>query len=645
MSCPGDEDAVARALEALPGLEERAAHLVAGLGWVRGLDVPPPPGEPETPDYYLYGVLGAKNVGKSSLVAALLGVEHRAEEDRELGEGTRRPRLYAAPELVEKVRTSFARAGVETDLAPSAGRAAQFSRIAFVDLPDIESRFSEHFETVLRIEDRILGLLVVRTAESSFDESFLERLGRFRRDDRDLYFVMNKFDQWVADFGGSEGEARAAASDHLAEVLRRLDLPTERVYPTDARPAALREKGGFDLGRLAKDLLSDKSTSELGRAKLRNWVHRLAAWVLALRGELDLEAGRRHLNAILGRSAAVVERLQKEGGSGDPVRELVPPALVDGFHRFLERTLEGSAESDRAESRLVRRVFARRVDGLPFVRLLAVPLFVAGDLADGLFSRLPRLVGARPALPGSDAVEAREALVAVVGAVEDRFALDRSALGRLYKGVPETGLWDEDAATRLLGTVLEDGARRREERVAARVVAPGVVYRLAVLAPLLWFALARPIAKAWVLAGRSFSPVSVMPVVPEVLLELTAPGYLLYGAACLVLLYGLVLAAEYRHAKTLVASGDDEIEARRARVAELARDFWLEVFDRVVPQGFRRLESEVREAETRTGELLAGLEALEPEAVAHAREEAARVTPGRKVGKRSSGWKEASAAG
>lgn len=292
-------------IERLGNLVERGRAAAMALGPVLRGELPPVPPEPETKDFYLYGVLGAKNVGKSSLVAAVLGLTHAPEEDRELGEGTRSPKVFASPELMPRVLACFARAGVEAEPARDAGRVAGLEKVAFVDLPDIESRFEDHLPMVMAVNGEIDGLLVVRTAESSFDEGFLEKLRAFRRPQMDVYLVMNKFDDWVAARDGDEGAARAVCSEHLATVLRGLELSTEDVFLTDARPPGVREADGYDLPRLATQLLQDKTTDELERAKLRAWVFSLRCWTDAVREAGDLARGRRAVGEVFERCARV----------------------------------------------------------------------------------------------------------------------------------------------------------------------------------------------------------------------------------------------------------------------------------------------------------------------------------------------------
>lgn len=615
-------------LERLPEIERRCRGVALGLSWVRDPRLDEVPGEPDTPDYYLYGVLGAKNVGKSSLVAAMLGVEHSPEDGRDLGEGTRLPRVYAAPDLLPRILDAFAKAGVEAEAAPEAGRAADFDRIAFVDLPDIESRFQDHFETVQRIEERILGLVVVRTAESSFDTRFLDRLRAFARDERDLYFVMNKFDQWVDSRGGDVAEAEAVCADHLAEALRKLELDMARVYMTDARPRDARQAEGFHLGRLQDDLLRDKSTDELSRAKQRAWVHALSTWTLEARRSLDLEAGRAHLDAIVEASQRVAQEVV-DAESAAPVARVVPAGVQESFRRFLERNLSTSAQAEVAESRLIRRVFFHRVEHLPLARLVAAPFELGGALLDTLRASLPRLPGAAvAALPGSDAAEGDEMVGGVAEAVNDAFFLDRTALARVYVDVPDEGVVSREEGARLLKGVLETWRRGREDQVCAGVRPPWVLTRLAMWVPPLWFALGRPLAQLWVAAQGPTGPSTALAVaaLPGVLVELTAPSYLLYAGLCVLAFYLLVLASELRYA--VRAAGDTRglEDARRRQAAQVERAFWARLFGEAIPARFRRLEHAMTACEAQLERIEASLREVDAEAYESAAEQTRRST-------------------
>lgn len=605
MTLPVDES-----FRRLATLEERGRSVLLTLGTACRRAPPPLPPEPDTKDFYLYGVLGAKNVGKSSLVASLLGVEHVPEEGRELGEGTRRPRVFASPALLPRVIDTLERAGVEAEPADRAGRVAGLEKVAFVDLPDIESRFEDHLPMVLAVNGEIDGLIVVRTAESSFDATFLEKLQAFRRPQMDLLLVMNKFDDWVA-ARGSEAEARAVCAEHLAEVLRGLDLSTEDVFMTDARLPDMREGEGFDVERLASRVLQDKSSEELERAKLRAWVFQLRTWTHQVRTAVDLPQGRRALRDVLERCARARDEIEA-GGPGVAVDALVAPGIRLGFERFVERGLAGSPQVERSETRLVRRVFHHRVERLPFARLMAAPMVMTGEVLDGLFGR----GGAgSPLLPTSDSREADEAVAGLVEAVNETLELDRAALEARFTGVPEGGMLTGEEARRALRTVFHGILDRREEAVCARVRQPWLVYRLAMWLPLAWFLVLRPLTELYLAKGAEWTPELVWATLPTALLRLTTPGYLIAAVATLVLFYGAVLLREYHLAFRAVHEVDRLEGAAKEWAGGLVRDLYREFFGVMIPGRLRRLGQCLDDAGLQLGAVDQGLREIDAEAV------------------------------
>lgn len=627
----------------LTSLEDRGRAARRTLETVTLAELPELPPEPETKDFYLFGVLGAKNVGKSSLVASLLGLEHEPEEGRELGAGTRRPRVFAGPELLPRVLETFARAGVEAEAADHPGLTAGLEKVAFVDLPDIESRFEDHLPQVMSVNGEIDGLVVVRTAESSFDQAFLDKLRAFRRPQMDLYLVMNKFDDWVAS-RGDLGEARAVCTEHLAEVLHGLDLSTEDVFMTDARPAEIREGDGYDLSRLARQLLRDKSAEELQRAKLRAWVFQLRTWSEALRREADLRAGQEVLAGVLTSCREVLEALESEGaplllGSGEARPALPAPAPAPGagrepeaspppapgglgkrvpasirerFDRFVERRLVTSRQVEQAEARLVRRVFHHRVEFLPFARVLGAPLFVLGELLDGLLGRGSS--GAASQLVAASDPEALEAVGGLFESINEGFELDRAALAESFRSVPEEGLLSREEGGRLLQAVFQRCLTSWEEKVCARVRPPWSAYQLAMWLPVLWFLLLRPLTKLYLARGTSTGWDLLVAGLPVVLLELTTPSALIAALVTLFLLYSVVLFREYHRAFRSVHDLDDLEGARLEWARGVTGDLYREVFGRVLPDRFRRLDQCLEDASEQLRLLDAGLEELDPEA-------------------------------
>ncbi len=594
-------------------LEELGHAAQMTLEPITQAELPPLPPEPETKDFYLFGVLGAKNVGKSSLVAALLGLTHEPEEGRELGAGTRSPKVFAAPELMPRVLACFAKAGVEAEPARNSGKVAGLEKVAFVDLPDIESRFHEHLPMVMAVNGEIDGLLVVRTAESSFDATFLEKLKAFRRPQMDMYLVMNKFDDWVADRGGDESEARAVCTEHLAEVLRGLDLTTQDVYLTDARPEGIREGLGYDLGRLTEQVLADKSTEELMKAKLRAWVFSLRLWTESLREATDLVRGRILLGSLLERCAVVERSLSQQEGL-DAVEEVVPSAVRTSFDRFLERILVGSRQVELAESRLVRRVFHHRVERLPFARIFAAPLFLVGEIFDGLIRTLAG--GSGPSVvASSDAGEVREAVATLVETINDSFELERAALAGSFQGVPPKQVLDLEEGKRVLQGVLHGALTRRDEAVLSRTRLPWMTYRIFMWLPIAWFLLGRSITTLYLKQGADFDWTSLGSSIPVALLELTTPSYLISAVCLLTLFYAAVVLREYHFAFRTVHNADVLEIGQKEWAKGIARELYREVIGTTVPTRFHKLGQRLDDAALQLTSMDEGLEALDPEAV------------------------------
>ena len=613
-------------------LEERFAHLATlvergraasmALGPVIRGELPELPPEPDTKDFYLFGVLGAKNVGKSSLVAAVLGLTHAPEEDRELGEGTRSPKVFASPELMPRVLSCFAKAGVEAEPSRDAGRVAGLEKVAFVDLPDIESRFDDHLPMVMAVNGEVDGLLIVRTAESSFDETFLAKLRAFRRPQMDVYLVMNKFDDWVAARDGDEGEARAVCTEHLAEVLRGLELSTEDVFLTDARPPGVRENDGYDLPRLGQQLLQDKSTEELERAKLRAWVFSLRCWTDGVRAAGDLTRGRRAMGDIFERCARVSEGLGGDAGVS-AMDELVPERTRSGFDRFLARSLAATRQVELAESRLVRQVFHHRVELLPFARVLAAPLFLVGEVLDGVLRRMS--TSSADVAASADPRETEEAVGALVESLNDSLELERSALEAAYQGVPGPRVLPVEDGRRQLQTVLHGALVRREEAVVARVQSPWFTYRLAMWIPMLWFLVGRSMTRLYLEKGLTLDAEVLGATLLVALLELTTPAYLISAAGLLVVFYGAVLLREYHRAFRAVHDDDLLHSGQQDWAADVGRDLYRSLVGEAIPERFRRLGQRLDDAALELQALEQGLEELDPEAAA----DAARSEDGR----------------
>jgi len=271
------------------------------------------------------GLLGGKDVGKSTLINALVG-RSISVDDREVGEGTARPVAYVHQDMEAYVRERFRSIHGAPEIHCHEDAATR--NLAFVDMPDFDSELRTHEQTVrecLPLLDRVLW---VTSPQKANDRIWVEYTRRALKDLGNVYCVLNRADELLEDDEGfREGSGREPAErfwqeqaawfeDQLRDV--RYDIPRDRQflicakYPTADRivDAVARAWGGLndrdeagarglvagvagrlqsEMIRLRRVLFAEVSESEADRIKRLNDQVKLRAYAECVRQAYEID--------------------------------------------------------------------------------------------------------------------------------------------------------------------------------------------------------------------------------------------------------------------------------------------------------------------------------------------------------------------
>src|SRR4051812_27181099 len=212
--------------------------------------------------FYLVGLIGGKEGGKSALVNALVGRE--ITKSTSFGEGTH-------------VVTAYAHAGQQAALRELldrevAGRyvivthdVPRLRRQVLLDLPDIDSHWAEHVEVTRRMLRHMLFPVWMQSVEKYADIQPQQLLARVAAGNAagNFVFALNKVDQLVKQEG--QEAANELREDYAKRIQRVLALgEPPRVFMISAT-----HPGEHELPQLREKLGQEKSVAEVNTGD--NW--------------------------------------------------------------------------------------------------------------------------------------------------------------------------------------------------------------------------------------------------------------------------------------------------------------------------------------------------------------------------------------
>ncbi len=162
------------------------------------------------------GLLGGKDVGKSTLINTLAQKEISVDRE-EVGAGTSRPIVYVHRDMVAAARARLGWSGGGLDLQLFSHSADPVRNIVLVDLPDFDSDFMRHEAIVKAVVPHLDRVIWVATPRKIADRAWVAFARDVVKADTNIYFVLNKSDELLADEEDWEHPTDAPGIEREAE--------------------------------------------------------------------------------------------------------------------------------------------------------------------------------------------------------------------------------------------------------------------------------------------------------------------------------------------------------------------------------------------------------------------------------------------
>ncbi|MFQ5424647.1 MAG: hypothetical protein ACE5F9_11785 [Phycisphaerae bacterium] len=336
------------------------------------------------------GILGGKDVGKSTLINALASARVSAD-DEEVGAGTTRPMAYVHRDVVSLYHRRFAGAeGLAGKLDVTEHNADVVRNVVLVDLPDFDSDLPHHLEIVSAVAPLLDRIVWVVTPRKIADRNWVELFPKVIKDRRNVYCVLNKTDEML----GDEAYKNAAADtfwqeqhDWVRDIIASVGCPqgeSHRFLISAISPAAdafvplIAERWGDPAW--SRNAADRPLVEEIGRRQANDLV-RLRAAVLSSIDAGEAEALKRanRRSEIQRNAVALCEhfdighaaRLLDQACDPDYHQSVLNDVFGAEYHDVLGRHLRAAL---RRDTDIADEVLSERVARWPLLRCVYWPL-------------------------------------------------------------------------------------------------------------------------------------------------------------------------------------------------------------------------------------------------------------------------------
>lgn len=488
-------------------------------------------GESGKDTLFIYGIIGGKDVGKTTLINQLAGSRISIDSDI-LDEGTKTAVAYCHDEDQDALRSRLGAVELGKILVVKHSR-DELKNVVLMDFPDFDSRFIAHLDEVKRISKFLQGMVWVTTPRKYGDHEFISQFTAVAQS-HDYYFVvLNKVDQIAKQVPSLD--IRNEVYGYLKEECLKNEvtvLDEKRLFLISALSPAEQE---FPI--LRERLVRVHSPQEIYKAKLKN-----------LQSEFDKNIQRIHRHYRLDEALQAFEHMI----------ERVHTGVQEAFSMEYAETVQNRVSSlDSLQRRISNQFFAQRVKHLPLLWLIYYPLsgFIAsvGGWISFQSSGQKEIESAKELLRfGSFTASMR--LVQIV----EHLRSEHPNWQDQWDQLQVDGIHIHER----FGKLLHEYEDEVTQTVLSNISPPGLLQKTAVYFPLLWFPFLQPILFQLSKLDTDLLSFSGLWVLLGLVLSLFSAGSLLVSLLFLIVFYTVWLGLLYSFSvKRVQKEGSDEFSA------------------------------------------------------------------------------------
>jgi hypothetical protein len=492
--------------------------------------LPAPPLEFSDPEIasqplFVYGIVGGKDVGKTTLINAIAG-STISFEHHEVGPGTHTPVIYVhhddAPLLRQRLSAD---AGLEFEVSTHDREVLR--HVALVDLPDFDSKrnLPDHARRAAAFKPYLDAFVWVTTVRKIDHPELLRQMQSVSPKKENFLCVVTFADEVVE-----------SAKDSLEGLKRLCVEKVHRLYFEDYSPDNLfaictLKKGIYDFPALERRLVRKHTIEEIAERRSRNALRSSLASISQVREHYRLD--------------------ESLGALTDILRELPERCRENMPESYWETVSDRVSRLDGPYRRLAARLFSHRIWNWPILSALLFPLSAVVSYLGG---RLFFEAGNR----WTDYHQLKDMLTVDALTLDVRLrrvaAELRAKFLRLHQLFKEllTFEFDGEAEFDRWHGWLDDNDRRTLDGLQQRYTRPGFWRRCIVYLPILWFPILQPVLEKY-LAQKELTNSGLAKGFAWTFVSLLSASYLLQSAAVLLVVYSMWLLWFYSSSARQVA--------------------------------------------------------------------------------------------
>lgn len=480
---------------------------------------------------FVYGIVGGKDVGKTTLINQLAGSRISIDSDI-LDEGTKTAVAYCHEE--DEAALQLRLGTVESkQIMLVKHKRDELRNVVLMDFPDFDSRFIEHLDEVKRFCKFLQGMVWVTTPRKYGDHEFISQFTAVAQS-HDYYFVvLNKVDQIAKRIPNEE--IRNEVYGYLKEecTKNQVTVPDQnRLFLLSAINPA-----DYEFPMLKERLVRIHSPQEIAKAKLKN---------LQSEFEKNIQRIKRHY------------RLDDAIQAFELMIEQIHQSVQEAFSVEYSQIVQDRVSSlETLQRRISTQLFSQRVKQLPLLWLVYYPLsgLIAsiGGLMSFQQSGQKEFESSKEILRFGS-VTASMRLVQVMDQLRSKHLNWQEQLEQIHVD----GLQVHER----FGKLLHEYEDMVTHSVMQNTKPPGILHKTGVYFPLVWIPFLQPVLYQISQLDSEIVSIAGIWVLLGIILSLFSATTLLVSVLFLIVFYVVWLGVLYSLCvKRVQREGDEEFSA------------------------------------------------------------------------------------